>query len=282
MLIDKDLKYQMIIDRIKTVSNDSYGNDSTKTVEMVLKDIIDLFKGKRIGFKKCDLKYHNIFHTLQTIPPFVEIIDGWNKSGNSPRISNKYFELGIIAVLLHDTGYIKEEYDNTGTGAKYTFIHIQRSIDFADHYLHHAGFSEHDILIVQNVIRCTGVSFHPENMQFYSEEERLIGYTLGTADLLGQMSSPDYPRKLLFLFKEFEEAYNFEGREKLNSMGVKLFSNADELVRDAQYFYKEVAMNRFLKMGSMYKYVNYHFGTINNPYIEAIEENIRKTQAPSS
>jgi hypothetical protein len=278
MLADRDLTNKNIIARIKTAYRDNYGNDNTGIVEMVLKDITHLFKGRKKGFQKCDVNYHNIFHTLQTIPPFLEIADGWNKSGNSPRISKEYLDLGIIAVLLHDTGYMKTEEDNAGTGAKYTFIHIQRSIDFADQYLRNTGFSKHDILSVKNAIRCTGVSFHPENIKFKSEEERLIGYTLGTADLLGQMSSPGYPRKLFFLFKEFEEAYHFEGRKKLKGMGVKLFNNADELVEDAEYFYKEVAMDRFLKMGSMYKYVNNHFGTVNNPYIEAIEENIRKIQ----
>jgi hypothetical protein len=279
MIADRDLTNRSIINVIKTIFYYNYGNNSIKTVEIVLNDIINLFKGKRRGFQKCDVKYHNIYHTLHTIPPFVEIIDGWNKSGNFPKISKEYFELGIIAVLLHDTGYIKAEDDSTGTGAKYTFIHIQRSIDFADHYLRQAGFGKSSILSVQNAIRCTGVSFHPENMQFSSEEERVIGYTLGTADLLGQMSSPDYPRKLLPLYEEFEEAYHFEGREKLNGMGIKLFDNADELVSDTQYFYKRIAMDRFLKMGSMYKYVTNHFGTVNNPYIEAIEENLKKTQA---
>ncbi|MCX5811204.1 MAG: hypothetical protein NT178_01470 [Proteobacteria bacterium] len=279
MLADRDLKSRNIIAGIKTVYHDNYENDDTKTVNMVLKDVVDLFKGKRKGFQKCDVKYHNIYHTLQTIPPFVEIIDGWNKSGNPLRISKEYFDLGIVAVLLHDTGYIKTEDDNAGTGAKYTFTHIQRSIDFTDQYLHQAGFDEYSILHIKHAIACTGVNYSPVDIRFSSEEEQVIGYTLGTADLLGQMASPDYPRKLPLLFKEFEEAYRFENTEKLLGIGIKLFNNADELVKNTQYFYKKVAMNRFLKMGSMYKYLTYHFGTLNNPYIEAIEENIRKIQA---
>jgi hypothetical protein len=278
MLTDKELKNKSIIAGIKKIYQDNYGDDNTADVEMVLKDMTDLFKGKRSGFQKCDVKYHNIFHALHTVPPFVEIIDGWNKSGNSPKISKEFIDLGIIAVLLHDTGYIKAENDNIGTGAKYTFTHIQRSIDFSDHYLRQAGFDEHHILSVKNAIRCTGVRFSPESIHFGSEEERIIGYTLGTADLLGQMSSPDYPRKLLFLFKEFEEAYHFESKEKLLGMGIELFNSADELIKNTQYFFEEVAMNRFLTMGSMYKYLTYHFGISNNPYVDAIRENIKKIQ----
>ena len=282
MLTDNDLTDKNIIAKIKVIYQGNYGIDNTKTVEMVLKDIIDLFDGRRTGFKKCDVIYHDIYHTLHTIPPFLEIIDGWNKSGNSPRISKECFDLGIIAVLLHDTGYIITEDDEVGTGAKYTFVHIQRSIDFTNQYLRQAGFCEHNIVIIQNAIKCTGVNFSPENINFSSEEEQVIGYTLGTADLLGQMSSPDYPRKLPLLFKEFEEAYHFEGMEKLIGMGVTLFNDADELVKNTQYFYEKVVMDRFLKMGSKHKYLTYHFGTLNNPYIEAIEENIRKIQSISS
>jgi len=278
MLTDRDLKNENIVAGIKRVYQDNYGDDNTVTVEIVLKDMIDLFKGKKKGFQKCDVKYHGIFHTLHTLPPYVEIIDGWNKSGNSPKISKDFFDLGIIAVLLHDTGYIKAENDNIGTGAKYTFSHIQRSIDFADHYLRQAGFDQCHILRIENAIRCTGVGFSPESINFSSEEERIIGYTLGTADLLGQMSSPDYPGKLPLLFNEFEEAYRFEGMGKLLGMGIKIFKNADELIKDTQYFYEKVAMKRFLGMGSMYKYLTYHFGTSNNPYIDAINENINKIQ----
>jgi hypothetical protein len=216
---------------------------------------------------------------LHTIPPYMEIIDGWNKSRNSPKISKKFFDLGIISVLLHDTGYIKTDSDKAGTGGKYTFRHIQRSIDFADYYLRQIGFDQDNISSVENAIKCTGVSFSPETINFKSEEERIIGYALGTADLLGQMSSPDYLEKLPLLFKEFEEAYCFEGMEKLLDMGVRLFNNSDELVKDTQYFFEEIAMNRFLKMGSMYKYLTYHFGTSNNPYIDAIKKNINKIHA---
>jgi hypothetical protein len=278
MLTDNDLKNKNIIAEIKKVYQANYGDDNTVALEIVLKDMIDLFKGKKKGFQKCDVKYHDIFHTLHTIPPYVEIIDGWNKSGNSPKISKDFLNLGIIAVLLHDTGYIKAENDNIGTGAKYTFTHIQRSIDFADYYLHQAGFDEHDILRIENAIRCTGVGFSLEGINFGSEEEQIIAYTLGTADLLGQMSSPDYLRKLPFLFKEFEEAYHFEGMEKLLGMGTKIFKNADELMQDTRFFYEKVAMKRLLKMGSMHKYLTYHFGTSNNPYIDAIDENINKIQ----
>ncbi|MBA4419160.1 MAG: hypothetical protein C0392_14825 [Syntrophus sp. (in: bacteria)] len=281
MLTNRELTEKNIISSVKTIYQNNYGNDNTTVIEVVLADVIDLFNGKKRGFQKCDVTYHNITHTLQTVNPFIEIIDGWNRNGDIPRISKEYFDSGIIAVLLHDTGYIKAEGDNDGTGAKYTFLHIQRSIDFTDTYLHQKGFDTHSILSIENAIRCTGVGSTPESIHFNSEEERIIGYALGTADLLGQMSSPDYLQKLPSLFTEFEEAYCFEGMDKTLNSGVKIFNNADELLLNTEYFYKNIAMDRLSKMGSMYTYLPYHFKTSDNPYIEAIEENIRKIQALS-
>ena len=41
------------------------------------------------------------------------------------------FEFGMLAILMHDTGYLKKRGDNEGTGAKYTLTHVDRSIQFA-------------------------------------------------------------------------------------------------------------------------------------------------------
>jgi hypothetical protein len=282
MLAKRELTEKNILSRIKTIYQNNYESDNTINIETVLTDVIDLFNGKTKGFQKCDVKYHNLFHTLQTVPPFIEIIDGWNKSGNIPGISKESFDSGIIAVLLHDTGYIKAEDDTGGTGAKYTFLHIQRSIDFADTYLRRKGFDTQSILIIENAIKCTGVGPTPEDIHFNSDEERIIGHTLGTADLLGQMSSPDYLERLPFLFTEFEEAYHFEGIDKTLRNGVKIFNNVDELLMNTEFFYKNIAMNRLSKMSSMYTYLPFHFKTKDNPYLKAIEENIRKIKALSS
>ena len=98
-----------VTDRIKSFYESSYADKDIGIVETVLNNVIDLFDGKREGFQRCDAQYHNLTHTLQTIPPFVDIIEGWNKSGNTPKVSKEFFSMGIIAVLLHDTGYIKKK-----------------------------------------------------------------------------------------------------------------------------------------------------------------------------
>lgn len=267
-----------IADKIKSFYKSNYASDDIGIIETVLDDVINLFNGKRNGFQSCDARYHDLTHTMQVVLPFLEIIDGWNKSGNMPIISKEYFDAGIIAVLLHDTGYIKREGDTGGTGAKYTFEHIQRSIDFASQYLPHIGFNNQKIKQLTNVISCTGVNINFEALHFDSEEERIIGYALGTADFLGQMAVDDYPEKLLILFEEFEESYHYVGMEKLRAQGIKMFENTRELLMSTKGFYDAVVMDRFRKMGSVYKYIEINHTNMRNHYIEAIEENIRKIE----
>jgi hypothetical protein len=276
MSSENSLYSRSIFEQIRAVHKQNYGDVDLGIIETLFSDVDDLFSGKREGFQKCDTKYHDLRHTLQVVPPFIEIIDGWNKSGNSPRITHEFFELGITAVLLHDTGYIKMSGDTGGTGGKYTFVHIHRSADFAEHYLSQIGFEKNKIQSVRNIIMCTGVKVDIDGLPFESVEERIIGYALGTADLLGQMSAPDYLEKLDALFHEFNEAYHYEGKEKLKEAGITIFQSAEDLIRNTPAFYEVVVKERFEHMGSVYVCLSRPSGNSRNPYTEAVEENINK------
>jgi hypothetical protein len=273
MFFTETLTQKSILKDIRTICEINYSDNDITLIERVLSDVIDLFHGKRPGYQACDTGYHNLFHTFQTIPPFVGMIDGWNKGGGSPRISKKYFTFGTIGVLLHDTGYIKIEGDTDGTGAKYTFIHMERSVDFARNYLKEIGLASNNIPSILNIIRCTGVTLDV-NIQFQSDEEKIIGYALGTADLLGQMSMDDYIEKLPVLYNEFVEAYRFKGLDKLKGQGSTMPESADALIKSTPKFYEDVALARFKLMGSMHEYLQYHFNSPDNPYLSAIEKNI--------
>ena len=273
MFFTETLTQESILKDIRTICEINYSDNDITLIERVLSDVIDLFHGKRPGYQACDTGYHNLSHTFQTIPPFVGMIDGWNKGGGTPRISKKYFTFGTIGVLLHDTGYIKAEGDNDGTGAKYTFIHMERSVDFARNYLKEIGLAGNNIPSILNIIRCTGVTLDI-NIRFHSDEEKIIGYALGTADLLGQMSMDDYIEKLPVLYNEFVEAYRFKGLDKLKGQDSTMPESADALIKSTPMFYENVALGRFKLMGSMHEYLQYHFNSPDNPYITAIEKNI--------
>jgi hypothetical protein len=48
--------------------------------------------------------------------------------------SGREVNIGMIAALICDKGYIQELVDHSGTGAKHTLAHIERSIAFLRDY----------------------------------------------------------------------------------------------------------------------------------------------------
>lgn len=262
-----------VLDEIKTIYKEHYNETNIENIKTIFNDIIDLFSGKKHGFQKCDTVYHNLQHTLQVIFVFLKIIQGWNQKEKSSKISKEFIHIGIIAALLHDVGYLKTEDDVDGTGGKYTFIHIQRGIDFARNYLFMRGFGEDQIGSVKNILICTGLKIDYKSFPFRSRDERIIGYALGTADLIAQMAAEDYPEKLPLLYSEFEEAYQHEGIENLKRSGALIFESADDLIKKTPFFYEKIVKNRLKRMGSMYKYLS---DDSTNHYIEAIEKNINR------
>nr|HID59871.1 hypothetical protein [Desulfobacterales bacterium] len=267
-------QHNRCLDIVRDIAKESYNRREIARIEHTFRDVCALFEGKMAGYQGCDTLYHDIEHTLQVLPPYAQIIDGWNKAGQRPYIPFSYFELGVIAALLHDTGYMKKEGDTEGTGAKYTFRHEELSVDFCNKYLSKRGFKESEIASVANIIRCTGVMVRVETIPFTCKEERIVGYAVGVADLLGQMSAENYVQKLTILYKEFQEGYRFEGEKNLKKKGIPIFKDANELIKNTPSFYYNTVLERFKAMGSLERYVIYHFPERYDPYKIRIEHNL--------
>ena len=116
----------------------------------------DCFAGNYRDYQAVDAPYHDLEHTLQGTLCMARLLRGRHLAEVQPPLSQKMFKLGLLAILLHDTGYLKKRNDSEGTGAKYTVTHVERSTKFAAELLEEKGFSPTDIKAVQNMIHCTG------------------------------------------------------------------------------------------------------------------------------
>ncbi|HEX4121233.1 MAG TPA: hypothetical protein VH619_11495 [Verrucomicrobiae bacterium] len=236
---------------------------------------ISWFSGKYRDYLPIDAHYHDLEHTLQGILCMSRLLRSRAAHGIQPRLTQRAFELGMLAMLTHDTGYLKRRGDAGGTGAKYTFIHVDRSIEFAGEFMLGQDSPLEEIKAVQNMIRCTGVNVKLESIQFQDEMERTAGFALGTADLLGQMAAPDYVDKLPTLYLEFAEAakYNIDGKMRAGGF----FSSAEDLIQKTPVFwdnYVKSKINRdFL---GIYRVLNKPYPAGPNPYIEPIEANMAR------
>ena len=230
------------------------------------------FTGKHDGYLPIDALYHDFEHTLQGTLCLARLLHGRHMANAAPELDAKTFELGLLAILFHDTGYLKKKGDAEGTGAKYTLVHVVRSTVFAREFLEKKGYSDPDITSIQHMIRCTGVNADLKTIPWKSELEKIVAYALGTADLLGQMAAPDYVKKLPILYLEFVEASRFGGA----GSSRLAYQGAEELMRTTPAFWEKYVLPKIQgDFESLYTFLNDPYPSGPNHYIGRIEENIR-------
>lgn len=233
-------------------------------LNLLFQDILDLFQGLYPGYQECDTTYHELKHTTDTFLAMSRIIHG--ATIRNLNFSERGVALTLISALLHDSGYILAR-DEKGPGAKYTLVHIVRSIAFMEKYFMDKSYSREDVEYCAAILKCTGLDVKLAEISFVSQEHETLGKMLGTADLSGQMADRTYLEKLLFLYYEFKEA-NIEG------IGSEL-----DFLRNTSGFF-DMVMERFRReLGGVYKYMRDHFrvrwGIDEDLYMSAIEASIR-------
>ena len=234
---------------------------------------IQYFRGAYADYQPIDARYHDFEHTLQGTLCMVRLLQRRHAMGASPKLTQRMFELGLVAILLHDTGYLKKRDDTEGTGAKYTLIHVNRSCDFAAQFLSEKKFNPQEIAAVQNMIRCTGVNVDLSALTFQSDLERIVGYALGTGDLVGQMAAHDYIEKLPILYSEFAEAGRFSGK----AMALGNFTSAEDLMQKTAAFWEKYVLPKIGRdFEGLYRFINDPYPDGPNYYLQKIEASLAR------
>jgi hypothetical protein len=237
--------------------------------EQVFGDVINLFNGHYPGYRRCNTFYHDLSHTMDCLLVTAKLIHGACINGIffEPRDVN----LGLISALMHDTGYIQAVDDNTGTGAKYTACHIERSIEFMEKYFHDKNFPAAYLPICRDFLRCTGLDVKIGEIKFDAKEHEILGKILGAADLIGQMANDNYLDKLPFLYDEFKEA------------GVPGYNNKFDLLKKTPAFWEMVKKRLMHDLGAVDRYLRDYlrvlWGIDEDLYREAIDQNMERLQS---
>lgn len=192
-------------------------------------DVEQLFFGRYPGYQASNTKYHDFEHTCSVVLAQVRLIYGCVIEGNS--FSHHDITKGILAALYHDVGLIQTNDDTLGTGAKHTVGHEERSIQFMRENLE-GSLDPEDMEDIADCIRCTILAMSPTKISFRTEAMRMMGFFLGSSDLLAQIADRYYLEKLMLLFEEFKEA-NLPGYE-----------TAFDLLNKTNSFYTDVARKR--------------------------------------
>lgn len=231
----------------------------------VFTDIKRLFDGVYPGYRACNTEYHDFRHTCEVMLAMSRLIHGAFLTGLV--FSDREIGIGMIATLMHDTGYIQEIDDHEGTGAKHTLTHIKRSIAFLrEYYKGDPTRGAGEMKDFADVLHCTGLTAKVSEVDFSSEKMADIGKMLGTADILAPMADRLYLEKLLFLYREFVEG------------GVSQFTSEWDLLQKTIGFYERTKQRFAGELSGVDGYMIHHFrdrwGIDRDLYQESIQRNI--------
>jgi len=257
-------KPQYIITEVKRLLTTHYKSGDFTIIKKNISQIQDLFLGKMKGYRECNTEYHDLRHTLDTFLAVARLIDGYNLS--EEKFDVQISENLLKAALFHDTGYIQEEWDTAGTGAKYTQEHVKRSTVFVEKNAEKLGLNIKNVDSINLYIICSHLGTDFKVLSFSSGIDRTAGAILGTSDLLGQMSDRIYLEKLLFLYYEYKEA------------SLPGYNTEFDIIRKTLDFYKVVKDRLHTTFFNIFKYAKAHFkhryNIDQNLYIDAMENNI--------
>lgn len=252
-----------VLEEIKIILTMISPDYRTRPIENAFLTTLRLFNGQQPGYQACNTGYHDLQHTLDTCLAMARLIHGAVLCNE--RFPTALINLGLTAALLHDVGYLQEEKDTTGTGAKYTTDHVRRSMDFLTRPDNGFSLEEEEIGLGRAMILCTELAVAMEEVPFPDAQSSLLGKMLGAADILSQTADRLYLEKLLFLFYEFKEGMvgNYVDELDLLRQTIGFYEIIDQRLKSVHR-----AMDRF-----MTAHLEKRWQVTENLYTKGVEKN---------
>ena len=224
-------------------------------------DVKALFEGDYPGYLPCDTLYHDVRHTLDMTLAMARLVNGHDRAQpGAEQLGARRAVLGAVIALLHDSGYMRRSSESgVENGAVFTKIHVSRSADFLSRYLPTIGFGP-EADLASRLVHFTGYEMDVDDIKTSDPKDRLLGYMVGTADLIGQMSDRMYLEKCReFLYQEF--VLGSIARETLpDGREIVRYSSPEDLIYKTPGFYEYVARDRInRKLGAADRYAEAHF-----------------------
>ncbi len=244
LLVDTNNPHK-VLEEVKIIFLEMFNTGDLTLLSAVFEDVVALFSGKYQGFKACDTPYHNLKHTTDVFLAMARLIHGARIEGVV--LSTTETNMGLIAALMHDVGYMQKNSENYDSSAQLASVHVDRSITFMGHILAQKGCSRDDILACEQAILCTDLETPLTTIPFTSPSGELLGKMLASADLLAQTSDRIYLEKLPLLYREFKEA------------GTGNYACEIDLIKDATIFNNRMNARLTTQLDSVNRFYQTHF-----------------------
>jgi hypothetical protein len=253
-----------------------YPEHDFSLLKQLYNDFYALYTGRFPGFLACDTGYHDIQHVLDVSLAMVRLIDGYDASHDKhEQLGPELATLGVIVALFHDSGYIRRNTEGEHRhGAEYTKIHVSRSAQFLAEYLPTIQWGEH-VELADKLVHFTGYEFLPDEIELENSKHRVLGYLMGTADVIAQMADIAYLEKCRDrLYPEFELGGMARQSTDDGSENI-IFESAEDLLIKTPAFIKNTIKERLEgHFQGLYAMAAIHFGG-RNLYMEALDKNCK-------
>jgi hypothetical protein len=252
-------------------------NADLRPVEQAFDAFGRLYAGMLPGYLGCETWYHDAQHSLDCALAMARLLEGHERGvAAAERLGERRAQLGVIVALFHDAGYIRKSVDEEQHGAQFTLFHVRRSGDFLAGFLPSVGFAPEGPLAEQ-LVHFTGYEMELDRIQVHHPLDRRLGFMLGSADVLAQMSDRCYLEKCRdFLYAEFEIC-GLAGSPQAE--GAKpLYASREELLQRTPEFHDSIWKERMDGyFEGAYRHAATHFGG-RDLYLKAIEGHLLRLQ----
>ncbi|GAC1634145.1 MAG: hypothetical protein NVS9B10_29960 [Nevskia sp.] len=238
-----------------------------------------LYAGLLPGYVGCDTWYHDAQHSLDCALTTARLIDGHERAAPAAgRLGPRRALLGLVIALYHDAGYIRRDGDRAANGAEFTLSHVRRSSEFLESFLPQIGYAD-SAALAGRIVHFTGYEMPLDAIDVQEPRDRMLGFLVGTADLLAQTADRCYPEKCRdFLYPEFELC-GLAGRARDNGPAL-LYRDRRDLLNGTQTFNDKLWSERLDGyFGGVHRYLGVHFeGRYGgcNPYVDSIRANLAR------
>ena len=241
LLVEMDKPHQ-VMEEVSVLFSDMFGKGDFSQYSRIFEDVVQLFNGNLPGFKSCDTPYHNLKHTTDVFLATARLLHGAHT--RKVRLNKNDVGVGLMAALLHDTGYLQKDSESMGSGAVFLTVHVQRSMDFTQQHLSKAGFSTEFISRCKKMILCTDLEYPISQIVFSTNVDKMVAQIVGTSDLQAQTADRNYLEKLPLLSQEFQEAAIHGHKHELDHMKEAIKFNH---LMQQRIVHKLDDMNRYMR-----------------------------------
>jgi hypothetical protein len=257
-------EHKCVLDEVRILINYSFPGIDFECVERAYSDVIKLFTGEYPGYRECTTAYHDLRHTMDVFLTMARIIHGAHVDGHV--FDNEDVKIGLLSALLHDTGYILTDDDDSSSGGKYTLTHVKRSVDFMLKYFARNFYPLDEAKKASHLIESTSLTADFDSIPYASLDIQKLGKMIFASDMLGQMADRTYLEKLHLLYDEFVEG------------NVTEFKDEADLMRNTISFVEAIRSRIALELRSVDRYLKSHFKArcnINRDfYSESVQSNL--------